>query len=172
MEKRGFYIGLSMAAAVFVQGCISGKGNAEFDMSSAVLTKLDTAYGYVIPQELKSEKPLVVALINVDFSKTHLLFDFSVGTFEPRKNRGDVYLKVQESGDPLVSLAELREKLEPHVADVPIGIIMMVDGAPLGVGGKSPKPEQNEFFREFAAMMADAGIKYAYIVPEKVTISR
>ncbi len=162
--------GVTLAVAMVMQGCVSQKIVDEEALQ--YLTKIKSEYGYVTPQEIEGENPVAVAIINVDFSRTHILFEFDIGTFEPRKNRGDLYLKVTGSGKLIGSLAELRAAMEPHILTMPIGIIMMVDGAPLGVGGHTPKPEQNDFFRDFAAMMSSAGIQYAYIVPEKITLSR
>lgn len=172
MKQQGCYLGLVLVAAVFVQGCLTGRGKGDDADAPRVLTKLETRYGYITPQEIRADRTVSVALINVDFSKAHLLFDFNIGSFEPRSGRGDIYLKVDKPTRPLVSLAELQAKLEACIEDIPVGIIMMVDGVALGVGGNTPKAEQNDFFRDFATMMEAAGIKYAYIVPEKITISR
>lgn len=169
MKKR-IFIDSVLVLAFFVQGCVSEKAIEAEKLQ--YLTKINTEYAYVTPQEIEGDEPVSVALINVDFAQTHILFDFNIGTFEPSKNRGDLYLKVTGSGKFLGSLSELRAEMEPHILKMPIGIIMMVDGAPLGVGGNTPKPEQNDFFRDFAAMMSSAEIQYAYIVPEKVTLSR
>ncbi len=171
MKKNLLICGLMMVALMGLQGCASADKQAEVKDISP-FTPLDTKFSYVTPQELSGRESVVVALINVDFSQTQLLFDCSVAEFEPHKTRGDVYLKIKKSSNPLISLAELKAEIEKNLIDVPLGIIVLIDGEPVGVAGKSPTPEQNGFFREFADMMRTAGIQYAYIVPEKVTISR
>ena len=169
VKKRG-YIGWAFALAMLVQGCVSEK--AVEAPKVQYLSEINTKYGYVTPQEIGGDQPVAVAIINVDFSKTHILFDFNVGTFLPKEGRGDLYLKLTGSGKYLGSLAELQAEMAPHIQGMPIGIIMMVDGAPLGVGGITPKPEQNEFFHDFSEMMSAAGIRYAYLVPEKVSLTK
>jgi hypothetical protein len=171
MKTRPLKIMLAAAvSAVVIGGCASQKV-AEV-VADHPFTPINGAYGYVTPQEITGEDPVYVALIDVDFSKTHILFTFNVGSFVPKEKSGSVYLRANGAGEALASLAELRAKLEPLAGDSRIGVIMMIDGEPLGVGGKTPRPEQGDLFREFAAMMEEAGIKYAYIVPERISISR
>ncbi len=170
MIKKSFSFGWAIALTLLIQGCASEK--AVEVVKPHYLTKINTEYGYITPQEIGGESAVAVAVINVDFSKTHILFDFNIGTFQPKEGRGDLYLKVTGSGKFLGSLAELQAEMVPHIQGMPIGIIMMVNGTPLGVGGNTPKPEQNDFFHDFAEMMATAGIKYAYLVPEKVSLTR
>lgn len=134
--------------------------------------KTDVAHRYVFPQEIAEGKPVAIALINVDFSKSHILFDFSVGTFEPRANKGNIYMKTVGAQETLASLSEVRTKLQQHIEGVPVGIIMSLDGIPLGVDEHAPKPEQGDFFRDFEAMMSAAGIAFSYVVPEKLVVSR
>lgn len=170
MKRKNVYMGGAFVIAMLVQGCISEK--AVEAPALQYLTEINTKYGYVTPQEIGGDQPVAVAIINVDFSKTHILFDFNVGTFQPKESRGDLYLKLKGSEKYLGSLAELQAEMAPHIQGMPIGIIMMVDGAPLGVGGNSPKPEQNEFFHDFSEMMSAAGIRYAYLVPEKIYLTK
>lgn len=170
MTKKSFPVGWALALTLLVQGCVSEK--VVEVAKPQILTKINTEYGYVTPQEIGGQGMVAVAVINVDFSKTHILYDFNIGTFQPKEGRNDLYLKVVGSGKYLGSLAELQAEMAPHIQGMPIGIIMMVDGAPLGVGGNTPKPEQNDFFHDFAEMMSSAGIQYAYLVPEKVSLSK
>lgn len=170
MIRKSFSVGWALALAMLAQGCVSEKA-AEV-VKPHYLTKINTEYGYITPQEIEGDSPVAVAVINVDFSKTHILFDFNIGTFQPKEGRGDLYLKMTGSGKYLGSLAELRAEMAPYIQGTPIGIIMMVDGAALGVGGNTPKQEQNDFFHDFAEMMSAAGIRYAYLVPEKVSFTK
>ncbi len=170
MTNKKFSVGWVLAMTLLVQGCVSEKG-AEV-AKPQVLSKINTTYSYVTPQEIGGGGTVAVAIINVDFSKTHILFDFNIGTFQPKEGRNDLYLRMTGSGKYLGSLAELQAEMAPHIQEMPIGIIMMVDGVPLGVGGNTPKPEQNEFFHDFAEMMSSSGIKYAYLVPEKVSLAK
>lgn len=171
MKRSPLKIVFVVAATAWVTGgCVSKK--ADVVLTEHPFTPIGGEYGYVTPQEIAGEEPVYVALINVDFSKTHILFTLNVGSFVPKEKSGSIFLRVNGAGEALASLAELRAKLEPLAGDSRIGVIMMIDGEPLGVGGKSPKSEQGDLFREFAAMMETAGIKYAYIVPERISISR
>jgi hypothetical protein len=134
-----------------------------------MLTPLQTGFGYVTPRDLKQGGGLRLALIDVDFTKPNLAYDFNVVSFAP--DGTDALLAfAAEPPKRLNTLAELREHLLPYVPSARIGIVMMLDGEPLGVGGAVPRPEQNAFFREFAAMMDAAGIAYTYIVPETISI--
>lgn len=174
MKSNKQMFGLVFTVATVLCGCASSRVEELDSRSLLMLTPLgtDMARRYVFPEELAEGKSVAIALINVDFSKSHILFDFSVGAFEPRANKGNVYLKTASTGETLVSLAEVRAKLQLHVEGQPVGIIMSLNGIPLGVDEHAPKPEQGEFFRDFEAMMSDAGIQFAYIVPEKLVISR
>ncbi len=170
MTNKTVSIGWALAVALLVQGCVSEK--AVEVAKPQILSKINTNYSYVTPQEIGGNVPVAVAVINVDFSKTHILFDFNIGTFQPKEGRNDLYLKMTGSGKYLGSLAELQSEMAPHIEGMPIGIIMMVNGVPLGVGGNTPKPEQNDFFHDFAEMMSSSGIKYAYLVPEKISLTK
>ncbi len=177
MRKRGECPWMGAGArvaglALLFSGCATPPAAPDAIREPVPLTRLTTDRAFVTPRDLAGSGPITVALINVDFSRSHILLDLSVGVFEPRGNRGDVYLSVRHHSESLGSLAAFREALLVHVTDVPIGVIMMLNGSPLGVAGHVPKPEQQAFFREFALMMADAGIVHATIVPEKLTISR
>lgn len=174
MKLNKQMLGLVLVVTAIMHGCASSRVEGVKPVSLLMLTPLETdaTHRYIFPEALAAGKPVVVALINVDFSKTYILFDFSVGVFEPRVNKGNVYLKTKGAEEPLVSLAEVRAKLESHIDGQPVGIIMSLDGVPLGVDEHAPKPEQGEFFRDFETMMADAGIAFAYIVPEKLVVSR
>ena len=170
MKNFRFFQVVAFSAALVFQGCAT-VNPAKVDDSQS-FSKIKTAYGHVTPQEIGGGEAVYVALINVDFSQTHLVFDFNIGSFIPKKDSGAVYLKIGRDSEPLASLAELGAVLEKHTLEAPIGIIMMIDGQALGVGGNTPKPEQNDFFKDFAKMMSEVGIRYAYIVPESVKISR
>ena len=171
MKTSPLKVVFAVAVSAFVIGGCASKKVAEV-VAEHPFTPLNCEYGYVTPQEITGEDPVYIALINVDFSKTHILFTYNVGSFVPKEKSGAIYLRVNGAGEALASLAELRAKLEPLAGNSKIGVVMMIDGEPLGVSGKTPKPEQGDLFREFAGMMEEAGIKYAYIVPERISISR
>jgi len=174
MKSKKQLFGMMLVVIAMMQGCASSRVEEASSLSLLKLTPLgtDVTRRYVFPDELAAGQPVVVALINVDFSRSHILFDFSVGAFEPRANKGNVYLKTTDAAETLVSLAEVRTKLQLHIEEQPVGIIMSLDGIPLGVDEHAPKPEQGEFFRDFETMMSEAGIPFAYIVPEKLVVSR
>ena len=174
--RRTSIFALALAAAVIATGGCRTAPDAKTTAPKAVeakdkLTPLQTEFGYVTPRDLKERTGMRVALIDVDFTKPNLAYRFNVVTFVPD---GTDALTALSPGPPpsLHALAELRDHLLPFVPDARIGLVMMLDGEPLGIGGKTPRPEQNAFFREFAAMMDAAGIAYTYIVPGKISIIR
>ncbi|MGI5870040.1 MAG: hypothetical protein ACOX9C_11425 [Kiritimatiellia bacterium] len=137
--------------------------------SDKMLTALETTYNYMTPRDLKESGGLRIALVDVDFSRPNLAYDFNVVSFTP--DGTDALLAVAtEPAKRLNTLSELRDYFLAYMPSARIGVVMMFDGEPLGTSGKSPQSAHNAFFREFAAMMDAAGIDYTYIVPDKITI--
>jgi|LFRM01.1.fsa_nt_gb hypothetical protein len=175
MTIQGRTIFALALATLAAGGCLMAPGTKKSPAKEVdakqMLTPLQTEFGYVTPRDLKQDGALKLAMIDVDFTKPNLVYDFSVVVFEPD---GSDALLAKAAGQPtrLNTLAELRDHLLPFVPDARIGLVMMLDGEPLGIGGKTPRPEQNAFFREFATMMDAAGIAYTYIVPGKIAIIR
>lgn len=139
--------------------------------ASRMLTPLQTTFSYVTPRDVKQRGGLRLALIDVDFTKTNLAYNFSIVDFTP-DGTDTVLARAVEPARRLSTLAELRDHLLPYVPDGRVGVIILHDGEPLGVGGKTPTSEQIAFFRAFAAMMDEAEIVYSYIVPAKVVVIR
>lgn len=164
-----------LLAAALAGGCATTDGpdgpGAPAADAPAAFTKLETQSLWLAPAELERQglRSVAVALIDLDFSKPETELVLSIASFRPDGNA----MRLAVAGDPVrvKTVAALRDELAKRTTETPIGLVVTAGGKPLGAGAEV-SPEMQAFLGYFLDQLGSAGVKFAILAPEKLTVER
>lgn len=162
---------LPLIAACLAAGCASPAVDTRGEDGSPPkpFSRIATESRWTVPSELEGEQSVVVALVDLDFTKRDTEIVCTPASFRPSGN--DVRLAVFEEGRRVRTIAELRDVLAGRTDGTPIGLVVLADGKALGAGAEV-SPEMLQFLRYFIDQLARAGVEFTILAPSRVSIVR
>ena len=163
---------LPLLLACLAAGCASTKGvdtRGENGEPPKPFSRIATESRWVPPSELEGAASVIVALVDLDFSKRDTEIVCTPASFRPSGN--DVRLAVFEEGRRVRTIAELRDVLAERTDGTPIGLVVMADGKALGAGAEV-SPEMRQFLRYFIDQLDRSGVEFAILAPSRVSVVR
>ena len=160
------------ALSLFVAGCASTPdvdepGGAPEEVR---FTPLPGVRHWMTASELPTDGRIVIALADIDATRPEVVYSCAAAACSP--DGGDsLVLTVLEDPVSCPTLLALRNALDHRTEEPPFGLVVTAGGRPLG-GGTQVTPEMAAFLRYFVSTLDDAGLRYAFIVPERLIVVR
>ncbi len=168
MKQQAFLPLLALLAA----GCASAPGvdtRGDEGEPPKPFTRIETSSRWVVPAELEQADSVIVALVDLDFSKRDTEIVYVPASFRPDGN--DLRLAVFEEEKRLRTIAQLRDELALRTDEAPIGLVVTTGGKPLGAGAEV-SPAMQQFLRYFVEQLEKAGVEFAILAPAAVSVVR
>jgi hypothetical protein len=162
---------LPLLAACLAAGCASQGVDTRGDKGEPPkpFTRIATSSRWVVPTELEPADSVIVALVDLDFSKRETEIVYVPASFRPDGN--DVRLAVFEEEKRLQTIAQLRDELALRTDDTPIGLVVTTGGKALGAGAEV-SPAMQQFLRYFVEQLEKAGTEFTILAPSAVSVVR
>ena len=162
---------LSLLAAALAAGCAApGVDTRGADGAPPrPFSMISTASRWTVPAQLEGEEAVVVALVDLDFTKRDTEIVCTPASFRPSGNA--VRLAVFEKGRRVRTIAELRDALAERTQGTPIGLVVTANGEPLGAGAQVT-PEMQQFLSYFVDRLDKAGVEFTILAPERLSVVR
>lgn len=161
------------ALSLFVAGCASPPAGDEPGAAPEEVrfTPLEGARHWMTAAELPTDGRIVIALADIDATRPEVVYSCAAAACSP--DGGDsLVLTVLEDPVSCPTLLALRNALDHRTQEPPFGLVVTAGGRPLGGGGTQVTPEMAAFLRYFVSTLDDAGLRYAFIVPERLIVVR
>ena len=171
MRRAGFRIfNLVVGAFLLLAGCATEPVNELRDPERKAFTPIDSDRPYVLASTLESPRTMVVALIDIDFSESALRFSYAPGFFTSNP-QGIVQFEALDQPNVYKTPGALADALKERIESGPIGILLMLDGEPLGIAGAPDLDEGKAgVIRDFAKRLAAKAIVFTFIVPDRMIL--
>lgn len=170
MRRASLCVLISFVGLFLLAGCATEPVNELRDPERKAFTPIDSDRPYVLASTLEAPRTMVVALINIDFSESSLHFSYAPGFFTANP-QGIVRFEELDQPQTYKTPGTLADALKKRIETGPIGILLMLDGEPLGVAG-SPDLEEEKagVIRDFAKRLTAKGIQFSFIVPDRMNV--
>ena len=162
---------LSLLAACLAAGCASSgvDTRGEDGEPPKPYTAIATQSRWTVPSELPEGGSVVVALVDLDFSKRDTEIVVTPASFRPGGNT--VRLAVFEEGRRVRTIAGLRDALAERTDGTPVGLVVTANGEALGAGAQIT-PAMQQFLAYFVDRLDKAGAEFTILVPERLSVVR
>ena len=159
--------------SLLVAGCASTPDADEPGAAPEELrfSPLADAKHWMTAAELPTDGRIVLALADIDTTRPDVVYSCAAAACTP--DGGDsLVLTVLEDPVACPTLLALRDALNHRTEEPPFGLIVTAGGRPLGGSGTQVTSDMAAFLRYFVSTLDDAGLRYAFIVPERIIVVR
>lgn len=160
-----------LLAALLAGGCATPAPDTrgEDGAPPRPFSRIATDSRWTVPAQLEGESSVVVALVDLDFTKRDTEIVCTPASFRPSGNA--VRLAVFEEGKRVRTIAELRDALAERTEGTPIGLVVTANGEALGAGAEVT-PEMQQFLSYFVDRLDKAGVEFTILAPERLSVVR
>ena len=132
-------------------------------------TPIATQSRWTVPAELEGTDSVIVALVDLDFSKRDTEIVCTPASFRPDGNT--IRLAVFEEGRRVRTIAALRDVLAERTDGTPIGLVVTANGEALGAGVQIT-PSMQQFLAYFVDQLDKAGVEFTILAPDRLSVVR
>jgi hypothetical protein len=162
---------LPVLLAVLAAGCAApgvdtrGKDGAP----PKFFTPIATQSRWTVPAELEGTDSVIVAFVDLDFSKRDTEIVCTPASFRPNGNT--IRLAIFEEGRRVRTIAALRDALAERTDGTPIALVVAANGEALGAGAQIT-PAMQQFLAYFVDQLDKAGVEFTILAPDRLSVVR
>ena len=172
-DLRPFSLPLLALVAALAGGCATsssvGEDGGAAPSEDARFTHLERETRWMTAAELPAGDRVVLALVDIDVAKPVASYRCAAAACRP-DGGGTLTLSVMEEPVDCPTLLALRDALLARTEEPPFGLVLTAGGRALGTLGSQTTPAMEAFLRYFSSTLGDAGVRYAFIVPDALVV--